>query len=188
MTTSNSKRRTLTTVIGTLLYLCVIAFLVLWGLGEGWKLGTALKPSAAVIPQPAASALAPSPSGLTDSQKVGLLRAEAKRWHLHWKVFCTPSLAKISPEELFEGWAWPEGTAENAYYEDGGRDNWSSTAPTQAEAAYRLYRAIQHEPNQPVAYRETIKSKDGKLVKCPRTLTDRTPVNEPCCSSGPGAR
>ena len=84
---------------------------------------------------------------LTDEQKVGLLRSEAKKRGIRWEIMCVPK-SDYEPEH-YQGDAFqPDDKSETSRYaEDGAKDWWAETAPTPAEAAYVLSKSIQSAPN-----------------------------------------
>ena len=84
---------------------------------------------------------------LTDVDKVSLLRSEAKKRGLNWKVFCVPKTDFM--DQHYQASATQAGVPyETAYIEDGGKDWWAAAANTPAEAAFELYKAIQGAPTQ----------------------------------------
>lgn len=80
---------------------------------------------------------------LTDDQKISLLRAEAKKRGLKWRVIC-----ESGEEDRFVGWAVKAGEPWGIYAEEGVTGFWMEhEASSQADAALQLYRAIQHPPS-----------------------------------------
>lgn len=106
---------------------------------------------------------------LTDNQKFQLLRDEAKKRGLRWKIFCT-SFYKDDPEKFMgDAWYAKDGEGGGMYWEQ--YDHWlKSEFNTQAEAAYALYLIIQNEPNHPAKPKE-VAEKERERAICPPAVT-----------------
>jgi hypothetical protein len=102
-------------------------------------------------------------SELTDAQKIALLRAEAHKRHLRWRVWC----ADLGPDWMFQGWAVQPGDNFYIYAENGAKPNWNSHGATQAEAAYNLFAAIQQAPDDPM-HKTRVEAHEHK--QCPPEL------------------
>lgn len=109
----------------------------------------------------------PIPS-LTDKQKIALLRVEAHKRGLKWRIFCMDW--QDDPNHQFMGEAAPHDGTFNLYIEHGGKGLWLEEADTQANAAYALYLAIQDSQTHPVeAENEKPKNHEHKKF-CPPEL------------------
>lgn len=87
---------------------------------------------------------------LTEKEKIGLLRTEAAKRGMHWKIFCTSTYTD-EPESYQGVAAWTEQSLSAVYEDDGLTDEWmKGNQPTQADAALALYYAIQGPPTHPV--------------------------------------
>lgn len=76
---------------------------------------------------------------LTREQKIALLRTEAKKRGLSFKVVCLPWVEEGNGD--FLGVAWNRTVEENEQ-----TDRWLVTANSQEDAVYRLYNSIQGAP------------------------------------------
>lgn len=85
---------------------------------------------------------------LTDEQKFTLLRTEARKRGLKWKIICLGGLG----DRGFAGWAVRKREPFTQYVEEGGKGSWWAVHSnrTQADAAYELYQAIQGNPDEPI--------------------------------------
>ena len=90
---------------------------------------------------------------LTDEQKVSLLRTEAKKRGIKWRIFCVPK--KDYEDQHYQADAFqPSDHSElSRYVEDGAKDWWAEDAPTPAEAAYLLSQSIQGTPSMTVYHK-----------------------------------
>jgi hypothetical protein len=113
------------------------------------------KPAVAATPTPT-----PEPS---DKQKIALLRAEAHKRHLRWRVWCVD----LGEDWQFQGWAVQPGDDFHVYAEDGAKPNWGSHGTTEAETAYNLYLEIQQPPTDPL---HAPSSPSGHKKHCPPEL------------------
>lgn len=109
---------------------------------------------------------------LTDHDKVALLRAEAAKRGIRWRVWCIWWAQPDQPG--FMGSAYRKGEPDDQYH-----DRWLETGYTQAEASYKLYVSIQGDPTHPAEEREEVKKEKEYRRVCPRELSDLN-NNEPC--------
>jgi len=101
---------------------------------------------------------------LTDAQKIALLRKEAHERGLSFKVFCTKNF--VDDPEGFQADAWR--TKDGGFHEVAFSliDFWREYAPTQADAAYALYKSIKGDPPR-LAKTETTEGKKRERFICP---------------------
>lgn len=81
---------------------------------------------------------------LTDEQKIALLRAEAHKRGMQWRVWCV-----WWNENNFQAEAWRKGESKAIDSDWELHDRWMEMGTTQVNAAYKLYFAIQNEPTHP---------------------------------------
>jgi hypothetical protein len=92
-----------------------------------------------------------NPTVLTDKQKIDLLRKEAHKRHLRWRIYCNDW--ERNPNWQFQGEAIQAGSKFGVYIEDGQiKPWWAEDGPTQAETAFSLYLSIQQAPNMEVKH------------------------------------
>jgi hypothetical protein len=124
---------------------------------------------------------------LSDSDKVALLRTEAKKRGLLWEIFCVPK--EDGTVDHYEATAWLKGSVDYGiggvyYYEDGVRDWWADDGNSASEAAYALYKAIQRPPTQIAkhkpkkegncAYQKVLDSEHSNNIPCEKKLGNNT--------------
>ena len=108
----------------------------------------------------------------SDHDKVALLRAEAAKRGIKWEVWC---IYWAKPDqEGFQAEAHRKGEPDDEYH-----DRWMMDGYTQAEAAYKLYFAIQGPPTHPAESHEEVRREKSYRRICPPALSD-TSTNEPC--------
>ena len=90
----------------------------------------------------------------TEEGKIELLRVEADKKGVKWKITsCYWNWNK--PDNIqFLGQAVPKGHPFAMYIEDGAEAYWLESGKTQGDAAYGLYKAIQHDPNHHPKHKE----------------------------------
>jgi hypothetical protein len=99
---------------------------------------------------------------LTDEQKIRLLRDEAHKHHLQWRIFCV----YWDEKDKFNASAWHPG------YDDDQHDRWIIEAPTQADAAFLLSVSILGAPTHPAQPKEQTRDfkAEQKRKMCPPAL------------------
>jgi len=105
-------------------------------------------------------------TSLNDSQKIKMLREEVHKRGLEFRIFCV----WWQDDDTFNASAWHSGQRD-----DDEHDRWIVEAPTQADAAYALYNAIQGSPTHPAKPIENPdESREARLAKkrlmCPPEL------------------
>lgn len=104
---------------------------------------------------------------LTATEKIKLLRAEAKKRKLSWYIHCADWLD--DPNRQFAGRAYPRGSDPGAHWiEEGAPSTWFEMGATEADTAYLLYVSIQGPANIVPPHRPAEKSAAHK--QCPPEL------------------
>lgn len=99
---------------------------------------------------------------LSPEQKIGLLRSEAKKRGLKWRIYCGGS-------EKFTGWAVRKGDPWAVYDDEGaGASWWVFDRNTQGDAAFDLYQQIQGDPDKPLHHKPVESEHEHKI--CPPEL------------------
>jgi hypothetical protein len=81
-----------------------------------------------------------------EAEPIAHWRTVAHSKGLRWKILCTQN--PRSPNEMFWGYAWPDGTEETGYIEDGAKPYWDAFGRSQEAVATKLYALTQGPPNQ----------------------------------------
>lgn len=102
------------------------------------------------IPQSNGQPVIKAVRALTDDEKLDLLRSDAKKRGLHWRIFCTSDYMDEKESYLAVA-AWTERSLHATYEDDGLTDEWMESRDTPADAALALYQAIQGAPTHPVS-------------------------------------
>lgn len=87
---------------------------------------------------------------LTDKQKIALLRAEAHKRGLKWRIFCMDW--QDDPDHQFLGEAALINGAFDTRIERGSKGVWLKDGATQGDTAYALYLAIQGAQTHPAEH------------------------------------
>ncbi len=103
---------------------------------------------------------------LSDKQKIEMLRNEAKKDNVHWRIYCTG----LNGNWKYKAEAHQTGSnIESIYAEDGAKDWWVGDGPTQADSAFELYKYLKAgPPNHLVDHKKA-------EIKCNSVITDKTP-------------
>lgn len=134
--------------------LIVLAVLVLTAFAEIHYLnGGFVGHSSSTLTQPTAAAA----QKLSDKEKIYLLRTEAHKRDLKWRITC--ATWNSDPDQQFLGMVWPKDGADSLYIEQGSKGEWLNLGPTQADVAYALYQAIQGPVTHPAEHKEAPKPK-----------------------------
>lgn len=122
---------------------------------------------------------APKPERkLTDADKFALLKAEAEKRGLRWRVFCTSYYT--DEEESFLAVAeHKEAPPRARYVEDGRMDEWMEQGATQVDAAFALYHSIQGAPTHPASDFHREKERERVRRMCPREISSEYPASIP---------
>ena len=116
---------------------------------------------------------------LTDADKFGLLRAEAEKRGLRWRVFCT-SYYTDEKENYLAVAEHKEAPEHAQYMEDGRLDTWMEEGATQADAAFALYNSIQGAPTHPKEYFKRPDYENNRTRRnCPREINSKYPESIP---------
>ena len=91
---------------------------------------------------------------LTDEQKIDLLRNEAQKRGLKWKVTSCYWNWNKPDQTQFLGQAVQQNAPFSSYIEDGAVPYWLVSGKTQGDAAYQLYLSIQGNPNWEPRHKE----------------------------------
>jgi hypothetical protein len=119
---------------------------------------------------------APEPKSLSSHEKLELLRTEAKKLGMGWRIYC---ISWAKPDEKgfqAEAWRKNESSADDAPYV---HDRWMIDEYTQADAAYALYLSIQGYPTHPKHEPSAAKKEKEYRRLCPPEMNDHNTV-EPC--------
>jgi len=114
---------------------------------------------------------------LTQHDKLELLRVEAAKRHMQWRIWC---IEWAEPgAKGFQAEAWRNG--ESSAHDDAWQlhDRWMKDDYTQGEAAYALYVAIQSDPTHAARKPEAEREPTRYHRICPVELSS-TNHNEPC--------
>jgi hypothetical protein len=127
-----------------------------------------VSPIAPIAPITTKAQLAKAQLALTDQEKIQLLRDEARKREMKWTIWCV----RWSSQDTFQAEAWRKGESRAHDLNWQYHDRWMKVGPTQADAAYLLYLAIQVEPTHPAQTREQIAASkpENKMKLCPPEL------------------
>jgi len=110
---------------------------------------------------------------LSDAQKFQLLKDEAEKRNLRWRIFCTNTYVD-EPLAFLAVAEHKEATRGSTYTDEGRMDEWMINGDSQADAAYGLYKSIQGAPTH-LAEKYFVREKRRERVEriCPRIDSER---------------
>lgn len=150
------------TNVQIVVFLILVAFLVPAGCRE---IREAIKPEVYQLPYNSGKYV--RVKSLTDKDKISLLDQEAKKRHLKFRIYCLTYQSEQFPDWKFQAEAQQSATDWGLIYvEDGATPWWAGDGPSQADAAFDLYKKLVggQSPIQP-SHRE-IPSRENEKI-CP---------------------